>query len=290
MDSARRTVVGRLRRAARAALDRAPGDLVARLTPLRSPLARADARPMTPADLAALGRTLVVAPHPDDETFGCGGLIALLAQAGAPVHVVFVTDGAASHPGSRLYPPGRLVALRQRESLAALAALGLPADTATHLALPDGALPFAGETGFAQAVAAFAACLAAQAPDTIVLPWRRDSSRDHRATFEVVTAARASNAPTARVLEYPVWVWLHDEDLPRADEVEILRLDIARARVAKRRAIACYKSQTGHLVADADWRLPRAFLAAFARDSELFFVARPPVSTESGASAAPSPA
>ena len=37
---------------------------------------------------------LVVAPHADDEVFGCGGAIAAHVQHGTPVHVVVLTDGA----------------------------------------------------------------------------------------------------------------------------------------------------------------------------------------------------
>ena len=36
----------------------------------------------------------MLAPHPDDETLGCGGAIALHCQAGDAVKVVFITDGS----------------------------------------------------------------------------------------------------------------------------------------------------------------------------------------------------
>ena len=42
---------------------------------------------------AAPGGVLVLAPHPDDEVFGCGGTIAGHVQAGHPVHVVLLTAG-----------------------------------------------------------------------------------------------------------------------------------------------------------------------------------------------------
>ena len=42
-------------------------------------------------------KILVVAPHPDDESLGCGGLIAKLAASGSAFCVLFVTDGGASH-------------------------------------------------------------------------------------------------------------------------------------------------------------------------------------------------
>src|SRR5436309_14544363 len=38
-------------------------------------------------------RVLVFAPHPDDETIGAGGLIFRSTHRGAPVRVVFVTNG-----------------------------------------------------------------------------------------------------------------------------------------------------------------------------------------------------
>src|SRR5262245_56047238 len=43
--------------------------------------------------LEAFGRTLVIAPHPDDEVLGAGGTIARLARAGIEVTVAVVTSG-----------------------------------------------------------------------------------------------------------------------------------------------------------------------------------------------------
>jgi N-acetylglucosamine malate deacetylase 1 len=42
---------------------------------------------------AQFGRTLVIAPHPDDEVLGCGGTIAAVSKAGGEVHVAVVTSG-----------------------------------------------------------------------------------------------------------------------------------------------------------------------------------------------------
>ena len=38
---------------------------------------------------------LVLAPHPDDEVFGCGGALVQAAKNGIPVRVVVLTDGEA---------------------------------------------------------------------------------------------------------------------------------------------------------------------------------------------------
>ncbi|MCB8835087.1 PIG-L family deacetylase, partial [Escherichia coli] len=83
----------------------------------------------------------MIAPHPDDEVIGAAGLIARLRRHGARVRVAVVTDGAASHRGSRQWPRARLVAARQRESLHALRRLGIVAGDVSFLNLPDGQLP-----------------------------------------------------------------------------------------------------------------------------------------------------
>ena len=41
---------------------------------------------------------VVLAPHPDDETLGCGALIFDAASRGADCHIICVTDGSRSHP------------------------------------------------------------------------------------------------------------------------------------------------------------------------------------------------
>src|SRR4029079_2768884 len=60
---------------------------------------------------------VVVAPHPDDESLGCGGLIAAATADGIPVRIVVVSDGAGSHPNSVAYPPAPLRLLRGSQTL-----------------------------------------------------------------------------------------------------------------------------------------------------------------------------
>ena len=50
--------------------------------------------PVTASTLPAARRVLVFAPHADDEVFGCGGTLHLLAKAGAMITVIVATDGA----------------------------------------------------------------------------------------------------------------------------------------------------------------------------------------------------
>ena len=53
---------------------------------------------------------VVMAPHPDDESLACGGLIAEACRQRFQVRIIVVSDGAGSHPNSKAYPPHRLKA------------------------------------------------------------------------------------------------------------------------------------------------------------------------------------
>lgn len=92
-------------------------------------------------------RVLILAPHCDDETLGCGGLIEQALRAGAQVKVALVTNGdgfrlAASRWFEEIKVPPkdfrRFAGDRRQESLKALAILGLPKKQAVFLGYPDG--------------------------------------------------------------------------------------------------------------------------------------------------------
>ncbi|MBT3255910.1 MAG: glycosyltransferase [Deltaproteobacteria bacterium] len=69
-------------------------------------------------------RVLVLAPHPDDETLGCGGSLALHAQAGDPVKILFLTNGAKGDSTGKI-EKNRYMALRQKEAEKACGCIGV---------------------------------------------------------------------------------------------------------------------------------------------------------------------
>src|SRR3978361_422658 len=85
------------------------------------------------SDVIGLGWCLILAPHPDDESLGCGGLIAGCCQPGRAPVVACLTDGGMSHPGSQTYHRERLVHLREAEMRAATSRLGLPSNRLVFL-------------------------------------------------------------------------------------------------------------------------------------------------------------
>ena len=71
-------------------------------------------------------RLLAVLAHPDDESFGIGGTLALYARRGVEVHLLCATRGEAGQaPAERLQGYADLAALRQAELRCAAEHLGL---------------------------------------------------------------------------------------------------------------------------------------------------------------------
>jgi LmbE family N-acetylglucosaminyl deacetylase len=197
---------------------------------------------------------LVIAPHPDDETFGCGGLIATAATAGASVTVVTATDGAASHPG---HPD--LADTRRREQRAAAEALGC-ARPPTWLGLPDGALA-EHEDELGDAIATMATEV-----DLIVAPWPGDGHPDHEAAGRA--ALRSAAATGVRAIAYPVWVWRWGGPADLAGE-PWRRLDLGpRAHRAKKTAMKQYPSQTTDLLGETI--VDEAMMQRFALPFEIY--------------------
>lgn len=95
--------------------------------------------------LEAHDRLLIVAPHPDDEVLGCGGLIATAAALHIPVKVVYLTAGdgftAAAALTTRSTPDDhdclQLGKLRIQEARNALQQLGLNPEAGVYLGYPD---------------------------------------------------------------------------------------------------------------------------------------------------------
>ena len=100
---------------------------------------------------------VVVAPHPDDESLACGGLMVDARREGLRCKVVIVSDGAGSHPNSKAYPPERLAAIREEEAKQAGVELGLRPEDMLFLRLPDRFVPSEGEEA-ERAIDAIADC------------------------------------------------------------------------------------------------------------------------------------
>lgn len=182
-------------------------------------------------------RAVVVAPHPDDEILGCGGLLCLLGELGRRLALVAVTDGDGSHPQSTLWPASRLRNTRPLETREALRRLQLERTTVTRLAIPDGQVSEQ-EDLLCQRLLDFLT-----PEDVVFATWRLDGHPDHEATGRA--AVEACRVRGARCIEVPIWTWHWaapgDARVPWA---RAQRLDLEDDIVAlKKQAVNAFGSQ-----------------------------------------------
>jgi LmbE family N-acetylglucosaminyl deacetylase len=184
-------------------------------------------------------RAVIIAPHPDDEVLGCGGLLQLLAAAGRPLQLISVTDGSASHPGSERWPVERLSVIRPQESAEALRRLGLPMHrlkwlrggfTDTQVVAQEQQLRIFIESHL-------------RPNDVVFTTWREDGHCDHEAVGRA--SAEAARQVGATCHELPVWTWHwatpEDAFVPwqRARKILLTPAQVAR----KRHAVHAFASQ-----------------------------------------------
>lgn len=175
-------------------------------------------------------RLVVVSPHPDDETFGAGGLLAAAALRGLPVLVISVTDG------ERATPAPDLAERRRGELTVALQYLAPGGDIPVQrVGLPDGAV------GEHEAQLSTALARTIVGSDLVVCPLLDDGHPDHEASARA--AISVANACGAAVRMVPIWAWhWHVPETTSIAGGAKLRLGpVVRAR--KRRAITRYRSQ-----------------------------------------------
>ena len=217
--------------------------------------------------LLGCNHLVVVAPHPDDEILGVGGLMALAAAAGIPVTIIAVTDGEAAYPDSELLPAHTLAALRPDELRCALAELGL-APPVVRLGIPDGGVT-AEES---ELTTMLTDELATKPTGTWCAgPWRDDGHPDHDATGRA--RERACRQTRTRFIEYPVWMW-HWADPGDAavpwSTARTVRLPTP-IQHAKALAVSRFRSQID-APPDDDTILPPHVLARLLRSTETVFV------------------
>lgn len=235
------------------------------------------ARERAPVPLDALvgaGGVLVVAPHPDDETLGCGLAIRAALASRRDVGVLLLTGGGNSHPASRIYPPDAMKALRRNEFARALTALGqgVPGRLrARTLDLPDGAVPH-DEAALAAALANALDLATEVDADALWCTWEGDPHTDHLAASRLADLIERSwNGRPLLRRDYAIWGRFRDNGRGVAPK-RALPFDAPAHREAKREAMAAYASQLTPMIEDdpEGFVMPPVLVEHFAASPELF--------------------
>jgi LmbE family N-acetylglucosaminyl deacetylase len=237
------------------------------LAALGRPLLLSRAKDMT--SQTATRSCLVLAPHPDDETLGCGATIMRKLAVGTPVRVVIAADGRYAYPSSKL-SVAALVNMREEEARRACAVLGLPCENIAFLRFEDCRLADYRRPLRDRIFDIFDA----MNPEEIFVSSIIDNHPDHRVLAELgreLMHARRDRFPL--LYEYPIWFWdprrwrLRDllELHPRTVRTEHFRM-------RKREAISTYRSQvTNSMVETGSAPLRKGFLRQFLQAEEIFF-------------------
>lgn len=245
------------------------------ITDVLPPLARRWSHDAT-SDLTG-GRLLVLAPHPDDETLGCGATVIRTILRGGDVLVLAATDGRSAQPEA---DPKVMAATRRGELAAATKVLGLSPEQVRILGFPDGELsrhedPLA---------ASLAALVRSWQPTTVLVSAVCDPHPDHAALGRA--ARRAMAGQKGALFEYMVWGWVYPtrwllgtRSFRNGGAARVSRAVTVRTEgvlATKREALRCHRSQYGRLASTsglpAGEGLPQSsFLANFFGEFEVFF-------------------
>ena len=227
-------------------------------------------RTVSPAFLSGDAPIVVLAPHPDDESLACGGLLAAAWQ-GAGASVICVTDGSASHRRSAQWDREAIAELRASELDAAVAELGGTADDVIRLGATDGMVPDAGPVLNALADRVVERCVASGCR-SLFAPSELDPHCDHKATAALGHCV-SERLPDLRLLSYPLWARWTDlgEPLTRGAQV-LYTLNTQPWREQKQAAISQHRSQLGQVILDdaEGFVLPEPMVELFVTTDELY--------------------
>lgn len=168
------------------------------------------------------GTALILAPHPDDEVFGCAGAILRHLEAGDTVHVVIATDSSYGWFGAGEEGPS----VRRRESRAAGRFLGY--GEPIFWGYDDRKLGYD-----ERLINSVLDVLAATQAEVLYAPSWWEIHPDHYVMSLAAMEALRRSSSSIQLMMYEIGVPLHPNFL----------LDISEVMKQKQKAMACFESQ-----------------------------------------------
>lgn len=173
--------------------------------------------------IGASRKVLVIAPHPDDDIFGCGGVIGWHCLGGDKVKVIFIGNGEqVGDPNHQINQ--QLTSTRQTEATEALQQLGRVATE--FWGIPDGTIR--PESTLVDRLRAVLVGV-----DRVYAPWFGEENDDHQGTYDLLMAALANSKLDPEIWLYEVWTPL----------VPNRFVPLGEMLSSKKAAINCHQSQ-----------------------------------------------
>jgi LmbE family N-acetylglucosaminyl deacetylase len=171
-------------------------------------------------------KILVLAPHVDDETIGCGGTIVSLADEGKDVHCLYITDGAKSVSTE---DADVLIKKRKEEAYKVKEILGIA--SISFFDEPDGNV--SPNVGFVEKLMDY---IETFKPEVIFCPTFVDCHTDHVQTGIALAKALQS-------CSFGGQVWCYEINCPIEPAAINAVIDVTKYQPKKEKAIDVFQSQ-----------------------------------------------
>ncbi len=191
-------------------------------------------------------KVLVLSPHPDDETLGCGGIIRLLLERKKEVRVIFLTNGDKADPSAENRVAYSL--MREKEAQKALGVLGVT--DYDFLRFPDRGL----RERHAEVLERLLGIVESYRPDTLYCPSMIELNPDHRAAAAISLEIQRTRMENIVSGERPARMRVVFYEIATPLRPNLL-VDVTATYRRKIRAAKKYKSQLrlmdylGHIIA-----------------------------------------
>lgn len=221
-------------------------------------------------------KIIVFAPHPDDETWGCGGTIVKKISEGYEVIIVVITDGR--HAFSKVLginsdpTPEELIHIRREEVIRATKTLGVPKKNLFFLDFEDGIL----EEHEKEAEEKVIEIIKKYPPVEIYYPWKKDCHPDHQSTNRVIRRCIKKLGLTPMKYQYSITP-KHAHIRPTIERLfsffrnNTVKVDISEFLDLKEKAVREFKSEIS--IISSKQKKPLAEkIEKFLKSKETFYV------------------
>lgn len=154
---------------------------------------------------------IIFAPHPDDEVFGCCGLMQRMLAEGRRVELIVMTGGGKSHSGCCNISEEELIRNRRQLTRNAAAIYGLSEEHIHLMNYKDGEVAFVSDETKVIGRTLMKILKGTGTDVAVFYPHSKGEGwSDHISTSEIAKLLCTSICPEAKHYEYCVWFWFYN--------------------------------------------------------------------------------